>query len=97
MALQASKRVEGAGLGDKRQITTTLADTLKGAFILMQLIYQGKTDHCKFTFPNGFHIYHSTNHWANEETVKLFYGKIIIPYVTGVRLEKQIPEQKAFG
>ena len=45
MSLQGSKGVEGAGLGDKRQITATLPDTLKGAYLLMHLIYQGKTDH----------------------------------------------------
>ena len=54
MALQGSKRIEGAGLGDKRQITATFADTLSGAFLPMQLLYQGKTDcsHANFTFPH---------------------------------------------
>ena len=96
MAPQGSKRVEVAGLGDKRQLTATFADTLSGAFLPMQLLYQGKTDrsHPKFTFPDGFHIYHSPNHWANEGTVSLFYQKVIIPYVAHVLLEKQIPDQK---
>ena len=49
----------------------------------------------KFAFPDGFHIHHSPNHWVNEETVKFFYEKVIVPYVARVRLEKQIPDQKA--
>lgn len=75
IAPEGSKRVEVAGLGDRRQITATFADTLRGAFLLIQLLYQGKTDccHAKFPFPDGFHIYRSPNYWASEETVKLFY------------------------
>ena len=42
MAAEESRRVEVAGLGDKRQITATFADTLSGAFLPMQLLYQGK-------------------------------------------------------
>ena len=63
----------------------------------MYLLYQGKTDRChaKFAFPEGFHIYHASNHWVNEQTVKLFYENVIVPYVAHVRLEKQIPDQKA--
>ena len=97
MAPEGSRGVEVAGLGDKRQITATFADTLSGAFLPMQLLYQGKTDryHAKFTFPDGFHIHHTPNHWANEETVKLFYEKVIVQYVACVRQEKQIPDQKA--
>ena len=97
LAPEGGRRVEVAGLGDKRQITATFADTLSGAFLAMQLLYQGKTDRChdKFAFPDGFHIYHSPNHWANEETVKLFYENVVVPYVARVHLEKQIPDQKA--
>ena len=97
MAPEGSKRVEVAGLGDKRQVTATFADTLSGEFLPMQLLYQGLTQRChaKFNFPDGFHIHHSRNHWANEDTVKLFYQNIIVPYVLRVRQEKQIPDQKA--
>lgn len=60
VAPEGSRRVEVAGLGDKRQITVTFAGTLSGELLPMQILYQGKTDHChaKFTFPDGFHIYH---------------------------------------
>ena len=58
MAPYGSRRVAVAGLRDKRQITATFADTLSGAFLPMQLLYQGKTDRChaKFAFPDGFHM-----------------------------------------
>ena len=89
MAPEGSRTLEVAGLGDKRQITATFAGALSGEFLPMQLLYQGKTDccHAKFTFPDGFHIYHSPNHSANEETVKLFLEKVIIPYVAHIRSE----------
>ena len=38
-----SKRVEIAGIDDKRQITAVFAGTLVGDFLPPQLIYQGKT------------------------------------------------------
>ena len=41
---RGSRRVEVAGLGDRRQITAIFADTLSGAFLPMQLLYQGKSD-----------------------------------------------------
>ena len=74
MAPEESRRVELASLGDKRQITATFADTLSGAFLPMQLLYQGKTDRChaKLTFPDGFHNHHTPNHWANEEDSEAF-------------------------
>ena len=37
-----SKRVEIAGLDDKRQITAVFAGSLTGDFLPIQLIYQGK-------------------------------------------------------
>lgn len=52
MAPLVSKRVEIAGLGDKRQITATFAGSLDGNFLPMQVLYQGKTTRCHphFTF-----------------------------------------------
>ena len=41
---RGSRRVEVAGLGDRRQITAIFADTLSGAFLPMQVLYQGKSD-----------------------------------------------------
>lgn len=97
MAAGGSKRVEVAGLGDKRQITATFAASLDGTFLPMQVLYQGKTDrsHPKFVFPDGFDIFHSPNHWANEETCLRFFIKIVFPYIDKVREAMEAPDQKA--
>ena len=49
----------------------------------MQLIYQGKTSRChpNYTFPEGFNITHTENHWSNEAKCLEMIDKIILPYV----------------
>ena len=71
------------GTSDYRQITGTFSVTMSGNFLLIQLIYQGTTDRChpKYNFPEGFHVTHSSNHWANEETSIDLLKEIIIPYI----------------
>ena len=44
MVPQGSTLVALAGVGHKRQATATFACTLSGAFLNMQLLYQGKTN-----------------------------------------------------
>lgn len=97
VAPEGSRRVEVAGLGVKRQITATFAAALNGTFLPMQILYQGKTNrsHPKYAFPSGFDIYHTPNHWANEETCLRFFEKIIFPCVDTVRGELGTPTQKA--
>ena len=92
-----AERVEIAALGDKRQITATLAGTLAGELLPLQVIYTGKTVRCHptFLFPSGFDVWHSPNHWANEETTLRFIEKIIIPFINTVRSKQGTPEQKA--
>lgn len=48
--------------------------------LLMQLIYQGKTNHCNpaFKFPAGFHIYHIKNDLSNEEKCKETLKEILM-------------------
>ena len=67
---EGAERVEIARLNDKRQVTATLAGTLSGKLLPLQILYQGKTERChpSQTFPDGFDIWHTPNHWANEET-----------------------------
>ena len=97
MAEEGSKRVEVAGLGDKRQVTATFAACLDGTFLPMQILYQGKTARChpKYRFPEGFDTFHTPNHWANAETCQRFFEKIIFPYVQRTREEMGAPLQKA--
>ena len=46
MEEKGSRRVEIVGLNDKRQITATFAVNMCGEVLLMQLLYQGKTERC---------------------------------------------------
>ncbi len=83
---EGSKRVEIVGVDDKRQITTVLAGSLAGDYLPPQLIYKGTTKRCLPTvkFPDKWHITHSHNHWANEQTMKEYIQKILVPYVRKV-------------
>ena len=83
MAPSGSRRIEIMGMGDKRQITAVFAESLSGDFLPLQLIYTGKTPAChpKVTFPTDWDITHTSNHWANEEKVKDYVSKVIVPYV----------------
>ena len=52
---EGSKRVEGIGKDDKRQLTAVLAGTLHRDFLPSQIIYQGTTPRClpKYEFPKN--------------------------------------------
>ena len=84
-----AKVVSIAHADDKRQITAVLAASAKGDYLCPQLLYKGKTPRCHPTieFPTGWDIWHSHNHWSNEDTMKRYIEKIIIPYVSGKRKE----------
>ena len=71
---EGTARIEIAGLNDKRQVTATLAGSLSGELLPLQILYQGKTERCHPSqmFPDGFDIWHTPNHWANEETTVNF-------------------------
>ena len=97
MAPEGSKRVEIAVQGDKRQVTATLVAAFDGTFLPIQTLNQGKTDRChptKYTFPQNFDVFHSPNHWANEETCVRFFHNIIFPYIKVVREGTDSSSQK---
>ena len=97
MEQQGSSRVEIAGINDKRQITLTLASSMSGELLPLQLLYQGKTNRChpQYSYPSGFDVWHTPNHWANEETTMRFINNIILPYVKAVRTKNDTPDQGA--
>ena len=100
MELKGAKRVEIAGISDKRQITAVLCGTLAGGFLPPQLIYQGKTSAClpRHDFPSDWHVTCTPNHWSNEEKMKEYIKKIIIPYVQQKRSELHLsPDQPALA
>ena len=62
--LKGSGTVPIKGVDDKRQITATFTVSATGAFLTIQLIYQGTTKRClpKFEFPKEFDVTFSKNH-----------------------------------
>ena len=81
---------------DKRQITAVLAVTMTGEYLFPQVIYQGKTLHChpKVSFPNGWEVWHSDNHWSNEETMEQYINKIIVPFISQKRESLKLEESQ---
>ena len=94
LAKEGSKRVEIAGIDDKRQITAVFAGTKSGKFLPPQIIYTGKTQKChsSIKFPDKWHITHTENHWANEQTTKDYINLILLPYVKQTRKDMSLPE-----
>ena len=78
-----AKKVVIANSDDKRQITAMLAAIMTGEYLPVQLIYKGRTTRChpKVSFPEGWDIWHSDNHWSNEDTMERYIRNIIMPYV----------------
>ena len=91
---QGATRVEIAAVNDKKQIAATFAVSLSGAFLPFQLLYQGKTERChpKYEFPPEIDVWHSPNHWSNQDLTKRFVEKVIIPYVIHARQDKSLRE-----
>ena len=92
MEQKGSKRIELAGLNDKRQITAVFCATLAGEFLPVQLIYQGKTTASlpRFAFPDDWDITFTPNHWSNEDKTKEYINNIIIPYIQRKRKELKL-------
>ena len=80
--------VVGLARGVLLKYDRTSPCTMSGHFLPVQLIYQGTTPKChpnSVTFPDDWHITHTANHWANEQTTIEYIEKIILPYVTQKR------------
>jgi hypothetical protein len=76
-----------ANSDDKHQITAVFAATMMGEYSPPQVIYKGKTVRChpKVDAPKGWDIRHSHNHWSNEETMKRYIEKKIVPFISQKR------------
>ncbi len=92
MEKEGSKRVEIAGVDDKRQITAVFAGSLTGDFLPPQLVYKGKTAKClpSVSFPADWHVTISHNHWSNESTMKDYIEVVLLPYVRAKREELKL-------
>ena len=93
---ETSVTIEGSS--DKRSITGTLAISLHGDFLPMQLIYGGKTSQSlpRYRFPKGFCLSFNPKHFSNTNESIKFLKEIITPYVEKQRevLKCQV-DQKA--
>ena len=88
MEKRGTKRVEIAVSDNKCQITAVFACSLSGNFLPIQLIYQGTTQKClpkNVTFPDGWPLTYTNNHWSNENTMIEYIEHIILPYVMETR------------
>ena len=94
MEKEGAKRVEIAAVDDKRQITAVFAATLTGDFLPPQLIYKGTTPRClpAVPFPQDWHATFSSNHWANEDTMKAYVENILAPYICNKRRLLKLPD-----
>ena len=77
---------------DKRQVTAVFAASLTGDFLALQIIYKGKTErsHPKVSMPSGWDLWHRDNHWSNEETMKRYVEKIIVPFLDAMKVALQL-------
>ena len=89
MEKEGASIVSIANADDKRQLTAVLAVTAAGEYLAPQLLYKGKTIKChpQINFPDGWDIWHSDNHWSNEETMERYIKKIIIPFIMHIVLK----------
>ena len=58
MEMKGAKRVQIAGISDKRQITAVFCATLAVELLLFQLLYQGKMTAClpEYKYPGDWHV-----------------------------------------
>ena len=64
-----------------------------GEFLPPQLIYKGKTKASlpsSVKFPEGWDLTFTSNHWANETTMKAYVEKIIVPFVNSKRKQLRL-------
>ena len=97
MDKKGKKRIEIAGLHDKKQITAVMCGSIIGEILPPQLIYGGKTVRCHPTisFPHNWVITHSSsNHWSNEETMLQYIRDVIVPFVDSTRQRLELPEDQ---
>ena len=93
MATEGSTQVSVVGLEDKREV---LCCSLSGDLHPPQLIYTGKTPQCHTTvlFPDGWHVWHSANHWNNEQTMLKYVEHILTPYFTNILAQSGLPQDQ---
>ena len=98
MAAEGSTQVIVVGSEDKWEITVVLCCSLSGNLLPPQVLYTGKTPQChpKISFPEGRDIWHSPNHWSNEQIMLHYVDNVLTPYLTDTRAQLGLlPDQIA--
>ena len=97
MDKKGTSNVPIKGIDDKRSITATFSVTFHHKFLLMQLIYKGKTSQSlpKVKFPDGFSLSANESHYSNEKESIKFLEEIILPYIRQERGKLGHENQKA--
>ena len=90
--LKGSATVPIKGVDDKRQITAAVSVT--GAFLPIQLIYQGATE--RYMFPKEFNVTYTKNYGSNLEKCVDLFEKIILPYLRAKKIELGYPHKTIF-
>ena len=83
MEVSGSKHVPIAGSESKMQITALVTVSAAGVVLPPQLLYEEKTVRCDppFNYLAEWDVWHTPNHWSNEETILCYLDKVFIPYV----------------
>ena len=83
LASKGAKKVDVAGIADKRNMALTVTVTRNGKALPFQAIYKGKTKQSlsKVTFPAGFSLSADMKHHSNTQKVLKYLKEIVIPYV----------------
>ena len=94
LAEEGSKQVTVIEKEDKREMTVLLSCTMSGFLLPPHLIYCRKTNKCHpdITFPPGWDVHHSENHWSTEATMLHFIECVIVHYVQSTREKLGIEE-----
>ena len=81
---QAKDKVISIAHSDNKHQIAAVAASMSGECIPIQLLYQGKTVLCHpiVSFPENWDVWHSINHWSNEETMIRHIKKIIVHFVS---------------
>ena len=98
LAKTGSTNVPIIGMSDKRMITATLAITLNGTFLPMQLIYGGKTKQSLshgVRFPDSFYLSVNEKHYSNEKEVLKHLEEVINPYIIAERERLAVGREQA--
>ena len=93
-----NKRVLAASASsEKAHITVVLATTAAGDILVLQVIFQGKTDRCHpvdaadTTDDYGWNITHSASHWSTAETMEEYVDKVLVPFAAKKRQDLHLP------